>query len=280
MKVGVFIPLTDRTLPVVRLAPAVEALGFESLWLPDHVLLPRRTRSLSPSGAAPGEAYRRMADPLVLLGAAAAVTRTLILGTAVLVAPVRHPIVTAKQVATLDLLCEGRLRLGVGAGWVREEAEILGVDYSRRWHRAREHVNVMRACWAPSASSFEGEYVRFTEIWCEPKPVQRPHPPVILAGDGERALPRVAEWGDGWMAHARRTPPESVAEGLRRLPALLAEAGRAESSVEVTVFGPEADTAALRRYAEAGAHRAILLLPEEKPAATQDRLRQWSELLG
>lgn len=280
MKVGVFIPLTDRTLDVVRLAPLVESLGFESLWLPDHVLMPRETGSAGSSGSAPAGAYRRMGDPLVLLASAAAVTRQMLLGTAVLVAPARHPVVTAKQIATLDRISGGRLRVGVGAGSVPEEAEILGWEFSRRWRRAREHVLAMKACWAPGPSRFEGEHVRFPEIWCEPKPVQHPHPPVILASDSERSLPRVAEWGDGWMAHARRTSPEALAESRRRLEALFQDVGRTDTPVEVTVFAVEPQAATLARYAEAGADRAVLALPEEVPSSTEARLRQWVGLLG
>ena len=276
MKSGVFVTVTERTIDVVRLARKLEELGFESLWLPDHILMPGETHSATPGGGDPPEAYRRLPDPLVLLAAAAGATSTLRLGTAVLVLPVRHPLIAAKQVATLDLVSGGRASIGVGSGWVREEAEIFGTDFDRRWARAREHVLAMKACWAPGLAAYAGEFVRFPELWCEPKPVQQPHPPVIVASDGDQAIARVADFGDGWMAHAARSTPDAIEAGRRRLERLFAENGRDFSRFEVTLFGGKAERATTRTYADAGVDRIVYLAREEAPEATVKRLERWA----
>lgn len=284
MKIGIFVGLTANSMPVTRLAKKIEALGFESFWLPDHILMPVEMASRSPSGASAPDHYRRMVDPLVALAAAAGVTERLRLGTAVLVLPLRNPLVTAKAVATLDLVSQGRLSLGIGAGWVREEADILGGDFPNRWRQAREHIEAMKVCWSPGAASFSGEYIRFPEIHSEPAPLQRPHPPVLVAADGPKALGRVAEMGDGWIAHAARTPPEVIEAGRKNLERAWAERGGQSGSrpgaPEITIFGAKPERDILRDYAAAGAERAILMIGEESEAETVPRLEGWAaELL-
>lgn len=279
MDIGIFAVLTDRTIDPARLATRVEALDFESLWLPDHIIMPAQTGSQTPGGGRPAESYRRMGDPLVLLAVAAGVTTRLKLGTGVLVLPLRHPLVTAKAIATLDRASGGRVKLGIGCGWVREEAEIFGIDFDTRWARARDHALAMRVCWSHEVAGYEGRFVQFPALYSEPAPVQEPGPPMIVASDGEAALERVADFGDGWMAHAARTPPEALATGRERLAGLLAERGRDPADCEITVFACPPDPETLRAYAEAGAQRAVLQVKEQPGEATEAQLEEWARAL-
>ncbi len=184
MKIGIIgFPVAD--VDVREVARAVEALGFESLFYPEHTHIPATRESAFPAtedGSLP-EVYLRNLDPFVALGAAAAVTTELVLGTGVCLVAQRDPFVTAKAVATLDQLSRGRFVLGVGAGWNVEEMENHGVPRKRRWTVVEEHVRAMQALWTQDEASFHGEFVGFDRVWSWPKPVQRPHPPILIGGN-------------------------------------------------------------------------------------------------
>ena len=209
--VGICLLMTQHDFDIVGLARKVEELGFGSLWAPEHGVVPADF-SVGASGAASGapSAYsdgriNQIIDPLVYLAAAASATKTVKLGTGICLVPERNPIRLAKEVATLDLISGGRFLFGIGAGWLQGEAEILGADFPRRWTQTREYVNAMKELWTNPVSEFHGQWVDFPPLICNPKPVQKPHPPVMIGGELRRAAQRVADYGDGWLPRARNT---------------------------------------------------------------------------
>jgi probable F420-dependent oxidoreductase len=279
VQVGIFYMPTAYTADVVPLARRVEDLGFESLWVPDHPIMPVKRTSPFPGGGEMPDSYAHLMDPLVTLAAAAGATERIRLGTGIVLAAEREPLVLAKEVATLDLVSNGRFEFGIGAGWQREEAETLGVHWKRRWAHVREHVLAMKACWADGVAEFHGEYVDFPPVWSDPKPVQRPHPPILIAGELARAPGRIAEYGDGWIPRFLRVTPEEVAATRRRIESLYREAGRDFSTFRVTMFGSHPDRETHRRLEDAGVDRVLQVLrvsPEEDALA---RVETWAERL-
>jgi probable F420-dependent oxidoreductase len=196
------------------------------------------------------------------------------LGTGICLVPERNPLYTAKEVATLDRVSRGRFLFGIGAGWLREESELFGVDFPRRWTQTRDHVMAMKALWNGELSEYAGRYVRFPRLWCHPKPVQRPHPPILIAGELEKAAERVAEYGDGWFPRGRAIDPAGVEAGRKRIEALYRERGRDPASLTISVFGARADKASNRGFADAGADRVIHMLPSENEQKTVQALER------
>ena len=263
MKVAIGMFVTGYSVDVVTLAKRAEALGFESLWVPEHPVIPvHMTTPFSGGGPLP-EQYKHLLDPLVGLAAAAGATEKLRLGTGICLIPERNPIITAKEVATLDLVSNGRFEFGIGAGWLKEETELLGGDFPRRWTQTREHILAMKALWAEGEAEFHGKYVDFPKLWCSPKPVQKPNPPILIAGELEKAASRVAEYGDGWFPRGRNSTPQSLEEGRRKIEGLYKERGRDTSSLTVSLFGATAEKESNRAYGDAGADRVIHMLPSE-----------------
>lgn len=274
MKVAICMFVTDYTIDIVTLAKRAEALGFESLWVPEHPIIPAQMTTPFAGGGPLPEQYKHLLDPFVGLAAAAGATERLRLGTGICLIPERAPIITAKEVATLDLISGGRFEFGIGAGWLREETELLGGDFPRRWTQTREHIMAMKALWAEGEGEFSGKYVKFPKLWCSPKPVQKPHPPILIAGELEKAASRVAEYGDGWFPRARNSTPESLKAGRRKIEALYKEQGRDASTLTVSLFGAPAEKESNRAYADAGAHRVIHMLPPEGESAILPMLEQ------
>ncbi len=273
MEIGFLTAMTAQGGDIVEIARATEAAGFESLWIPEHPVIPAAMKTVfpfTPDGKLP-EHYGRWADPFVGLAAAAAVTKRIKLGTGICLVPERETLITAKLVASLDLLSGGRFLFGIGAGWLREETEVMGAKFGSRWQRTREAIEAMRALWSHGTASYEGELVRFEEVRCEPRPVQRPGPPVILGAHGPKALERVARTYDGWMPLVRT--PEELKPQVVELRKLLKERSRPETSVQISPIvdpkesGPSADE--LKRWRDAGAGR-IILLSQQTVAATAD----------
>ncbi len=279
MKVGIFVAPTKDTMSMVEVAKHVEALGFESLWVPDHPVIPKDLTTKTPRGGELADYYRRLLDPFMALAAAAGATERILLGTAVLVVPERNPLITAKQVASLDLISDGRVCLGIGCGWIREEAEVMGSDFDNRWAQTRDHVLAMKACWAPGTASFQSRYVNFPELYCEPKPVQRPHPPVSIANAGEAAMQRIAAYGDGWIARSDLADVKTIEASRRRLEALFKENGRDFSRFEVTLFGCKPERAAHRSFADAGVDRILQIVKHGPSQETEKSLTQWAAAL-
>jgi len=273
MDVGILMFVTERALPVAELARACEERGIESLWVPEHPIVPvaYETRyPLSEDGKLP-RPYTELPDCFATLTAAAAVTRRLRVGTGICLVPERDPLLTAHQVATLDWLSQGRFLFGIGAGWLREEMDLFTPHFPHRFAFMREAVAAMRKLWTEERPSFEGKWVRFPPVVCRPRPVQKPHPPVILGGMGPNALARVAAWGDGWMPIA--IPPDAVAAARREIDRLAPTHGRDPKKITITVMigappGMEAPALdmipgreVVAAYASKGADRIVVSLP-------------------
>jgi probable F420-dependent oxidoreductase len=259
MHVGVQMFATDYAMRVDALARAAEERGFESLWLPEHTHIPVSRRSPWPGGPELPREYWHTHDLFVALATAAAVTTRLKVASGVCLLIERDPITTAKEVASLDVLSGGRVLFGIGGGWNAEEMEDHGTVFRTRWRLLRERVLAMKAIWTQDEPAFAGEFVRFEPLWAWPKPLQRPHPPVLLGGHGRRALERVVDYCEGWLPIAARAGDLPAAIGdLRRL---ATDRGREPATISVSVYGAPMETAALARLRDAGADRVIFALP-------------------
>jgi probable F420-dependent oxidoreductase len=276
MDYGVCIFATDYAIRIDELAREAEQRGFESLWVPEHTHIPTSRRSPFAGGTLPKE-YWHTLDPFVSLMAAATATRKLKVGTGICLIIERDPIVTAKEVASLDLLSGGRFLLGIGGGWNAEEMEHHGTAFKTRFRVLRERVLAMKEIWTKEEPEFHGEFVNFDPIWSYPKPVQKPHPPVLLGGESGYTLQRVVDFCEGWFPRGRN--PEAVVTGMADLKARAARAGRDMKTISVSVFAAPAERAALDRFAEIGVTRAILRLPPEGRDTVLPLLDQWTKLI-
>jgi probable F420-dependent oxidoreductase len=255
MRFGVQVRATAETADLREIGRALEASGFDALYLPEHTHIPLTVRSLFPDDPAWLEACKRMLDPFVALASIAAVTDRLRLGTGVALVAQHDPIVLAKTVATLDVVSGGRVILGVGAGWNEPEMRDHGVDPARRWGILREHVQAMKAIWTADVAEFHGKHVDFDALWLWPKPVQRPHPPVAVGGEGPRVLERVLDYGDEWMPNDHAGVEARIAE----LQHLAAE--RRRGPVPVTIYAAPRTHDDIERLVAAGVHRIVFDLP-------------------
>jgi len=224
MRFGIAVFPTEDSADPATLARLVEERGFESLFFPEHTHIPASRRTPYPAGGELPPEYSRTYDPFVALTAAAAATEKLLVATGICLVIQRDPIITAKEVASLDRLSGGRFFFGVGAGWNLEEMESHGTDPRRRFSLMRERIEAMKAIWTEDEASYHGEHVNFDRIWCWPKPIQKPHPPVLVGGNAERVLDRVVAFGDEWMPNRVSGLRERI-EALQRLPRTPAAAG-------------------------------------------------------
>ena len=277
MEVGIFMALSSQAIDVAELARKAEAVGFESMWLPEHPIMPVHTNSRyhgTSDGSIP-EYMTDMVDPYMALARASAVTQTIKLGTSITLIPERNPLLLAKQISSLDLFSGGRFILGVGAGWLREETEIMGGDFDHRWSQTRESVLVMKELWTKEEAEFHGSYFDFPPVKCYPKPVQKPHPPVFLGGAARNVFRRVVGWADGWLPAGPSV--EQVKAGRAALDELADAAGRDPASIQITAFAVPSDKDLLAQFAEAGANRAIVMLPNTRDAGVLDELERIAE---
>lgn len=272
MEFGVSIFATDTTLDPVSLARAAEERGFESLWLSEHSHIPvsRETPWGGVAGAAPlPEYYWRTHDSFVALAAAAAVTERIRLATGITLLAQRDPIWTAKEVASLDHISNGRFILGLGYGWNREEMTSHGVDYRERRQLLREKLQMMKSLWADDEASFTGELLTLQPSWAWPKPVQQPHPPIVLGGAmGPRTLTDLVDFCDGWIPLGRYELDSATTE----LRAALTAAGRDAASFELTFFQAKPTDEFLDRLQGLRFHRAVFALPQSGPDEVLGRL--------
>lgn len=264
MRYGITMFATDVSMGIVELAREVEDRGLDSIWLPEHTHIPVSRRTPPPTGEPVlAEEYRRCLDPLVALAAAASVTERIRLGTGILLAAQREPIVTAKAVATLDHLSEGRAALGIGFGWNEDELEDHGVTMADRRDVAREHVQAMQSLWADDEASFAGDHVRLSPSWSWPKPVQRApdgrtRVPVLVGGaPGPKLFAHIAQYGDGWIPIGGR----GISEGIPQLWEALTAAGRDPSELEIVPFGSVPDPGKLDHFERIGVTECIFRLP-------------------
>ena len=272
MELGVASDVTDQTVGIVELARAVEDVGLESLFVFEHTHVPVSRRDVLEDEFHAGDA--RLLDQFTVLGAAAAVTSRVKLGTGICVVPQHDTIQLAKQVATIDHLSGGRFLFGVAAGWLVEEMRNHGVDPSTRWERMAEQLSAMKAIWTRDEAEFHGRFVDFDPIWLWPKPVQQPHPPILVGGSGERGLRVAVAEGDGWAPVVES--PEEFERDLAALSRACEEAGRPRPPI--TVFTFEADEKTLDRYAELGVTRSILWAPTDSADALRECLQRCAAL--
>jgi probable F420-dependent oxidoreductase len=278
MNVGISVPLPGYLVDVGFMARTVEELGFESFWCAEHPFIPVETASRFP-GSADGvipESYSHFIDPFVALARASGVTSRIKLGTGIVLVPERHPLLLAKEVSTLDHFSGGRFLFGIGAGWLREETRIMGGDFDHRWTQTRESILAMKELWTKPEAEFHGTYYDFPRVRSYPKPMQKPHPPVILGGGARNVLQRVVAWGDGWLPN--RITPDELRESRATLDRLAKEAGRDPAAITISVHGQPADRDLVRRLLDAGATRVIVrpatVKTEPEMAAELSRIAQ------
>ena len=264
MNIGISVPLPAYHVDVAFMARKAEELGFESFWCAEHPFIPVHSTSRFPGsedGVIP-ESYSHFVDPFVALARASGATKTIKLGTGIVLVPERHPLLLAKEISTLDLFSGGRFLFGIGAGWLREETQIMGGDFDHRWTQTRESILAMKELWTKPAAEFHGKYYDFPLVKSFPKPLQKPHPPVLLGGGAKNILERIIAWGDGWLPN--RVTPEKLREGRATLDRLAKDAGRDPSKITISVYGQPADRDLLRRFHDAGANRVIVRPPVVK----------------
>lgn len=277
MNIGLNMGLSSRSMDVAVVAQKAEALGFESLWLPEHTVMPVRVTTRyqgSADGAIP-PSMSDMGDPFIGLARASAVTKTIKLGTGICLVPEHNPLVLAKTIATLDFISNGRVLFGIGAGWLKEETEIMGGNFPHRWSQTREAVLAMKELWTKEEAEFHGKFYDFPPVRSSPKPSQKPHPPVFLGGAAANVFKRAAAWGDGWLPI--RVTPEDVKKGRAILDELAQAEGRAPNSLEITVYGQDGDPEMLKRFEEAGASRVTVRIPatgSDSPLTALERMAE------
>ena len=257
MHIGVSTFPTDYSIRPTVLGAALEAAGFESLWVVEHTHIPASRRTPYPLGTPLPSVYWESYEPLTYLAQVAAVTRKLQIGTGVCLVAEHHPIALAKRVASLDSLSGGRFLFGVGAGWNAEELENHGVRFEDRWRVLRENILAMKAMWTQKDAEFHGKFVSFDPVWVEPKPARKPHPPVFIGASSTWAIKRVAEYGEGWYPIIM----PDFAERLQQLDRECAERGRDRSSIDITGLTQPADQRALADLARLGVNRVVVSLP-------------------
>ena len=269
MRYGIAVFPADYAADPATIARLVEERAFESLFFPEHTHIPAARQTPYPAGGELPRQYSRTYDPFVALTAAAAVTERILLATGICLVIERDPITTAKEVASVDHLSGGRFLFGVGAGWNIEEMENHGTDPRRRFALMRERIEAMKAIWTEDEAAYHGDQVDFDRIWCWPKPLQKPHPPVLVGGNGERVLERVVAFGDEWMPNRA----SGLRERIQALNRLAGEAGR--DPIPVTLSGATPDPALIERGEEAGVHRCAFYI---EPADAGETERQLDEL--
>jgi probable F420-dependent oxidoreductase len=259
MKIGISMFVTQDSIGPGDLAQAAEERGFESLWMPEHTHIP--VSRTSPWGGGPvlPEHYKQTFDPFMALTAAAVATKTIKLATGICLVVERDPIHTAKQVATLDVLSGGRFIFGIGGGWNAEEMASHGTEFKTRFALMQERIEAMKAIWTNDVAEYRGTYVDFEPMWCWPKPVQRPHPPILVGGAFPYGAKRAIEYGNGWMPIGGRDLDPLVMQP--RFRQMVAEAGRNPDDVPMSVFGAPHKGDLLKSYRDAGMDRTTLILP-------------------
>ena len=261
MDIGVFSFNTEYTMPADELAKECESRGFESLWLPEHTHIPASRESQYPGGGELPEEYAHMSDPFIGLAAAAAVTKTLKLGTGISLVTEHDPIVQAKQVVSLDRISNGRFIFGIGAGWNKEEMANHNTPPNKRWKVLTERIQAMKVLWTEDEASYHGEFVNFDRIWPYPKPLTKPHPPILLGSLSSRlGRQRVVDLCDGWIPV--ETAIEDMPGAIADLHDKAHEAGRDPHSIPLSFFLVHAPgMGRLERYKALGAVRTVVRAP-------------------
>ena len=280
MDFGAAIFFTDYSMGPGELGRALEERGFESVWAPEHSHIPLSRQSPFPQGGDLPKKYYDVMDPFVTLSAAAAATTALKVGTGICLVVQRDPIILAKAVASVDQLSHGRLLFGIGAGWNAEEMADHGTEFKSRFEVMRERVEAMRAIWTKSKAEYTGQHVQFPPMMTWPKPVQKPHPPVIVGGAYPYGARRAIAYGDGWVPHARRPAYGDVLGLLPEFRKLASAAGRDPDTIPITVFGVAEDLDLIKRYGNAGVARLVFNLPAAKADEVLPVLDRCAQLMS
>src|SRR6476660_7844629 len=276
MEFGASIFFTDYSISPAELAVALEDRGFDSLWAAEHSHIPVPRRTPPPGGGELAKRYYDVMDPFVTLAVAAAATKRLKVATGICLVIQRDTIQTAKLVASIDQVSEGRFLFGIGGGWNVEEIEAHGTVFATRMQKMREQIEAMKEIWTKDTAEYNGDIVKVPSMQTWPKPVQKPYPPVLLGGAFPWAARRAVRYGDGWYPNASSGDPEVYLPQLRQM---AAEAGRDPSSLPVTIGGVAEDLKQLQRFRDLGVVRANVSLPAEGPDQVLPILDRWARLI-
>jgi probable F420-dependent oxidoreductase len=278
MKIGAVMFFTARSMSPAALGRALEERGFESLWVPEHSHIPLSRKTPYPAGGPLIRPYYELMDPFLALTAAAGATSRLKIGTGVCLMNQRDPIITAKMVSTLDQLSAGRFLFGVGNGWNQDEMENHGTVFATRHKLARERIEAMKVIWTRDEAEYHGEFVNFDPMNQWPKPVQKPHPPVIVGGAFPFAARRAIRYGNGWIPRADRLEQDGIGPLLDKFRAMAREADRDPAELPITIFRLPDDIAKLRYCQEIGVDRIVFSLPAEREEKVLPVLDRWATL--
>ena len=275
MKFGGAMFFTDYSMTAMELARALEERGFESVWAPEHSHIPLSRKTPYPGGGELPKEYYDAMDPFVVLAAASQATKTIKLGTGVLLVQQRDAIQTAKLVASIDQVSQGRFLFGVGGGWNQDEMENHGTVYASRFKRMRESVEAMKEIWAKEHAEYHGEFVKFDPMIARPKPVTKPHPPIHVGGAFPHGARRAIRYGDGWIPVARG----DLSDVLPKFRQMAQEAGRDPQSIEITLFGLAEDVDRLKRFADIGVARVVPMFPPQQADRVLPIVDRWTKLM-
>ena len=266
MKIGIDTILNSESVDIAELAPEVEKLGFEAIWTGDQPTFPVKTENDVP------REWVDIPDPLIMLARASAVTETLKLGTAVYVVTERNPLTIAKEIASLDMYSNGRFIFGIGTGSIKEEAVLLNSDFEHRWTQAKEGVLAMKELWTKEESEFHGKYYDFPPVYCYPKPISKPHPPILLGSMIDKVFGRIINYANGWIPIG--VQPDVVQKGRETLDKMATENNVDPNKFDITVLGVKPDKKLLSQFEKAGANRVTISLKTDTKANSVKQLNQ------
>ncbi len=279
MKFGASMFFTDYSMTAPDLARALEERGFDIVWAPEHSHIPLSRKSPFILGGDLPKRYYDAMDPFVTLTAAAMATTTLKIGTGVCLIAQRDPIQTAKLVASIDQVSNGRFVFGVGNGWNRDEMENHGTDFASRHKRARENIEAMKALWTQSKAEYHGEFVNFDPAMAWPKPVQKPHPPILVGGAFPYSARRAVRYGDGWMPQVTAAAATPLIELIPQFRQMAVEAGRDPATLSINIGGQSPDADMIKRYRDLGVDRISTSLDSAKADAILPELDRWADII-
>ncbi len=274
MRIGLFPFCTEYSMPIDKLALAAEERGFDSIWVPEHTHIPASRATAYPGGGELPTEYSHTLDPFVALGMAAAVTKNLKLATGICIAVEHHTLTLAKTVATLDHISNGRVLLGLGGGWNREEMENHGVHYATRFKKLEEQMRALKEVWTQESASFHGEIEHFEDVWSWPKPAQDPHPPLYLGGSSDHTLRRIVRVAEGWLPIT--TNADAIIAKMTKLDDFAVAVGRDPASIAVSVFAAPPKDEVVIKFRDTRAERIIFQVPPQDESDTLRRLDRYA----
>ena len=278
MKIGAVMFFTSDSMQPAALGRELEQRGFESLWVPEHTHIPLTRKTPYPAGGPLIRPYYDIYDPFIALNTAAAVTTTLNIGTGVCLIPQRDPIVTAKMISSIDRVSNGRFLFGVGNGWNQDEIENHGTDFKTRHKLGRERIEAMKAIWTQDEAEYHGELVNIEKMNQWPKPVQKPHPPIIVGGAFPYAARRAIAYGDGWIPRADRLAKDGIGVLIGQFRDMAKAAGRDPADLPITIFRAPEDLTQLRFCQEIGIDRVVFSLPAGGPDECLPIIARWTAI--